>query len=148
MHKSISLLGISIPLFLALLLAGCGGNGDGNASASGTTSASSYDGTFTATVGDRSYDVPVNCSGLGEDDFEFRSDRSDASDTNGDGYVVSGMQNGEKFILTVMDHDTTWSTPNLSEWTVDGTTVEGAGPLYEDGGDNRTRSVSFTANCE
>jgi hypothetical protein len=137
----------SLLLVFALLLAGCGGDSEGSASGASTASASSYPGTFTATVGAQNYDVPVNCSGLGEDYFEFRSDRSDASDTNGDGYVVSGMKTGEKLILTVMDHDTTWSTPNLADWTVDGTTVTGSGSLYEDGGESRTRDASFTVEC-
>jgi hypothetical protein len=132
-------------LGLALLFAGCGGD---DASSSAASARSTYNGTFSGTIGERSYEVPVQCSDLGTDYFEFNSDRTDASDSNGDGYVISGMQNGSKLILTVIDQDTTWSTPNLAEWSVDDATITGSGTVQEDGGAMRSKTAAFTVSCE
>jgi hypothetical protein len=141
---------------VVLLVAGCGGGEPGDASTTddsapvASTSAAEHAGRFTGTVGAQPYDVPVTCIDHAEEYFTFRSDRTDVQDTNGDGYIISGDQMGEKLILTIVDGETTWSTPNVQTWDkqMEGRSVTGSGRLYEDGGDNRTRDASFTVACE
>ena len=47
--------------------------------------------------------IEVNYSGYDTDSFLFKSDKDGKTDTNGDGYVVYGVQNGDKFKLSIKD---------------------------------------------
>lgn len=47
--------------------------------------------------------IDVSYSGYNSDYFQFKSDEDEKTDTNGDGYVVYGVQNGDKFKLSIID---------------------------------------------
>lgn len=123
-----------------LLLTACG-NDAGNSSASNTDQ-----GQFTGTVNDNNYEVAISCSFHGTDNFTFKSDNTDAADSNGDGLIISGFQNGDKLIFSLSDNGAGYSTPNLQTWnkTADGAT--GSGALFPEGGGAQA-NVNFTVDC-
>ena len=47
--------------------------------------------------------IEVSYSGYNTDYFQFKSDEDEKTDTNSDGYVVYGMQEGNKFRLKIKD---------------------------------------------
>ena len=112
--------------------------------------AAAADGTgqFTGKLGEQAIVVEVTCQYIDQDYFMFKSDRSDSADSNGDGLVISGMQNGEKMVFTVIDHGTTWSVGRLAVFSKDvsGNSAKGAGTLQEDGG-SRSVETTFEVDC-
>lgn len=131
----------------AIVVAGCSEGGGTGDQAASTAPATSGGGAFTGSVGDRSYQVSVTCAYLDEDYFMFKSDRSDSSDTNGDGIIISGMQNGEKFVFTVIDNGKKYSTGKLAKFEKSASGATGSGTLSEDPGPN-TVEAEFTVACE
>jgi hypothetical protein len=121
--------------------------GDGSAE-SASKQAAGATGSFTGNVGEKSYAVDVTCQYLEEDYFMFKSDRTDSADSNGDGVVISGMQNGEKLVFTVIDQGSKWSVGKLAVFSKDvaGNSVKGAGTLHEDGG-SRSVEAAFEVDC-
>jgi len=104
-------------------------------------------GYFDGVVGEHAYLVNVNCSDLEQDYFRFLSDRTDAADSNGDGVIISGMQDGEKFVLTVIDNGVTLSTGRLENFKKSADGATGSGRLYRD---NSTEYAEghFTVICK
>jgi len=104
-------------------------------------------GYFDGVVGDHAFLVNVDCSDLEQDYFRFLSDRTDAADSNGDGVIISGMQNGEKFVLTVTNNGETFSTGRLENFKKNETGATGSGRLYQD---NSTGYLEthFTVICK
>jgi hypothetical protein len=96
---------ISIFLFL-----GC--NSSNTKTASGILKTSSEKGKFTATIKNKTYKVDVTCSSFNQDYFTFLSDKTDVTDTNGDGLIISGFQDGKKMILTIIDNGKSLSSGN------------------------------------
>lgn len=47
--------------------------------------------------------INVTYTGYNTEHFEFKSDEDDKTDTNGDGYVIFGKQDGKKFRLIILD---------------------------------------------
>jgi len=101
---------------------------------------------FDGVVGDHAYLVNVRCRDLEQDYFRFLSDRTDAADSNGDGVIISGMQDGGKFILTVVDNGVKLSTGRLENFTKNPNGATGSGTLHQDGS---TASLEghFTVVC-
>ena len=129
-----------------LLLAGCEqDNGMQEAPASHAAAASQ--GSFTGTVGGQEYEVTVDCFHLDKDWFTFLSDRDDVTDSNGDGLNISGMQNGDRFVLTVIDHGEKHSTGKLASFTKSATGAQGAGSLTLDGSP-QTLEAYFSVSCK
>ncbi len=102
-------------------------------------------GMFTGTVAEKKYKVGVNCTDIDKDYFRFLSDRTDVSDTNGDGIVLSGMENNGKLVLTIIDNGKTFSAGNV-KFTKGNNNAQGSGKLFEQGGD-AIHEVKFTVNC-
>ena len=124
---------------VTILLSACGGESNSTASAAAA-------GTFKGQVGDKQYDLQVRCRNLEEDYFQFLSDNNDYTDTNGDGLNISGMQNGDSFIFTVIDNGVTFSAPGLERFEKTANGASGSGKLWEDGGTS-TAEGSFTVDC-
>ncbi len=103
-------------------------------------------GNFSGNLADTEYNVAVICEYFDQDYFQFKSDQTDVTDTNGDGIVISGMQNNGKFVLTIIDGGTTYSTGNLSNFQKGDNAATGSGTLYEDGGTG-TAEASFSVDC-
>jgi hypothetical protein len=130
----------------SLAVVGCG---DGNEASEGAATAapdSSGSGSFTGHIGERSYKVNVSCAYLDKDYFTFLSDRTDSSDTNGDGIIISGMQNGKKLVFTVIDNGKKYSTGNLTTFEKSATGVRGSGTLFEDGANGQV-DADFSVDC-
>jgi len=89
-------------------------------------------GYFDGVVGDHAFLVNVNCSDLEQDYFRFLSDRTDVADSNGDGVIISGMQDGDKFVFTVINNGETFSTGRLENFKKNATGATGSGRLYQD----------------
>jgi len=138
---------VNLAIAFGALILGCG-DGTANPETQAKPAAKpTGGGMFDGKVGDRSYHLGVTCSYLDQDYFMFKSDRTDAVDSNGDGLVVSGMQNGDKFVLTVIDNGVTFSTGRLDSFSKSGTGAEGSGTLYQDGSPD-SFAAQFTVNCQ
>lgn len=104
-------------------------------------------GYFDGVVGDHAFLVNVSCSDLEQDYFRFLSDRTDAADSDGDGVIISGMQNGQKFVLSVTNNGETFSTGRLENFMKNASGATGSGRLYQD---NSTGYLEthFTVVCK
>jgi len=110
-------------------------------------SASPSGGYFDGVLGDHAYLVNINCSDLDQDYFRFLSDRTDSADSNGDGVIISGMQNGEKFILTIVDNGVTFSTGRLENFKKNPKGATGSGTLYQ-ANSNASSEGHFIVVCQ
>jgi hypothetical protein len=127
---------------ICTLLIGCGKGNDEN----GSSNVEKNSGMFSGTAAGNEYKVKVNCSYFDKDYFQFLSDKTDVSDTNGDGLIISGMENNGKFILTIIDNGKTLSTGNLTTFTKGNNNAEGSGELFEEGTAD-THDVQFSVIC-
>ena len=95
----------------------------------------------------RTYEVEVVCRDISGERFRFLSDATEAHDSNGDGLVVSGVQQGEQLMLILVDQGRSYRANRLSTWekTPDGAT--GSGMMLEDG-TAAPYGVSFRLSCE
>lgn len=89
-------------------------------------------GSFTGRVGEKSYAVDVKCSSLKQRYFNFKSDQTDAVDSNGDGLIISGLQNTDDFILTIIDNGVTYWAPRLASFEKSDVGAQGSGTLMEE----------------
>ena len=138
-------------VFLAItscaLIGGCG-DGTANPEPQAKPEAKpAAGGMFDGKVGDRSYHVAVECSYLDQDYFTFKSDRTDVTDSNGDGLIISGMQNGHKFALTVIDNGVKYSAGRLDSFSKSDTGAEGSGTLFQDGSPD-SFAAQFKVSCQ
>jgi len=124
------------------LLISCDKGNDEN----GSTDVQKNTGMFSGTVAGNEYKIKVSCSDFDKDYFQFLSDKTDASDTNRDGFVISGMESNGKFILTIIDNGKTFSSGNLSNFTKGDNNAEGSGKLFEEGTAG-THDIQFSVNC-
>ena len=131
-------------LVICLGMSGCGNGSQGAASSAGDDTAKR--GSFSGHLGQQAYEVAVTCQDLDKDYFRFLSDRTDATDDNDDGLIISGMQNGKKFVFTLVDHGNTYSTGNLQSFKKNASGMKGSGSLWPDGGGD-TAQVDFTVHC-
>lgn len=139
-----------VMVLFTVLFAGCNGsqNKQLRLEASGDMAPpTTMQGTFQADFNGKHYEVPIECSYYEHDYFKFQSDKTDVSDTNGDGLVVSGFQNGEKLVLTIKDQDVIYSAPGIREWKKENNGMEGSGVLFEEGGVKQSK-VSFQVKCQ
>ena len=129
-------------LVAGIVMAGCGkgGNEDGG---SGMEKAA---GMFTGAVAGNEYRVEVNCSYIDKDYFQFKSDKTDITDTNGDGLIITGMETGGKFSLTINDNGKTFSVGNLANFSKGNNKAEGSGQLFEEG-TSAAHDVRFSVVC-
>jgi hypothetical protein len=121
-------------------LIGCS---DGNAESSNTQKRS---GLFAGAIDGDEYKVEVSCSYFDEDYFQFKSDKTDVSDSNGDGIVISGMETNGKFTLTIIDNGKTFSAGSLSDFSKGDNKATGSGKLYEEG-EPGAHDVQFSVSC-
>ena len=101
---------------------------------------------FSASLGDKKFEVDVNCMYLDKDYFIFDSDaRGGLNDTNGDGIIVSGNQDGKKLSLIIVDNGKSYSAGNITiVKNENGAT--GSGTLFlQEGGEQP--KVSFSIVC-
>jgi hypothetical protein len=125
-----------------ILLIGCGKGND----ESGSSNVQKNSGMFSGSVAGNEYKVEVSCSYLDKDYFQFKSDKTDISDTNGDGIIISGMETSGKFTLTIIDNGKTFSVGNLSNFTKGDNKAEGSGKLFEEGTAD-AHDVQFSVIC-
>ena len=104
-------------------------------------------GLFSGTVAGNEYKVEVSCSYFDQDYFQFRSDKTDVSDTNGDGIIISGMETNGKFALTIIDKGKTFSVGNLSNFSKGDSSAAGSGKMFEEGTAD-AHDVQFSVRCE
>lgn len=128
---------------ICILLAGCSKSGNEGES----SNAQKNSGLFSGIVAGNEYKVGVNCSYFDKDYFQFKSDKTDISDTNGDGIILSGMENNGKFTLTIIDNGKTFSAGSLSNFTKGDDKAEGSGKLFEEG-TAKAHDVQFTVTCD
>jgi len=104
------------------------------------------EGTFSGNLDDKQYNVSIECSYFNEDYFKFQSDNTGATDSNGDGLIISGFQKDQKLVLTIIDNGKTFSAANI-QFTKGNNTASGGGRLFEE---NTTKSfkVSFKVECQ
>ena len=120
-------------IVFALILAGC--NDVPDAEAQGMlppTTQPANTGFFKGVVGDHAYLVNVECSNLEQDFFSFKSDRTEVADSNRDGVIISGTQNGQAFGLTVIDNGAKFSTAKLANFKKLPDGAQGSGTLFLD----------------
>ncbi len=127
---------------ICILLIGCSEGND----KSGSSSAQKNAGMFSGTVAGNEYKVEVSCSYFDKDYFQFLSDKTDVSDTNGDGIIISGMETNGKFVLTIIDNGKTFSVGKLSNFTKGYNRAEGSGKLFEEGTAN-AYDAQFSVIC-
>ena len=138
---------IVLASIISLLLFGCG-EGESAAEVSATKGAApSGGGSFNGRVGDQTYKVEVTCKGLDQDWFMFLSDRNDSTDSNGDGLNISGMQNGDNFILTIVDQGVTYSGGMHANFSKNANGAQGSGSLWQDNSRN-SFDAEFTVTCD
>lgn len=124
-------------------LIGCGEGSDN----SGISKVQKGLGEFSGTVAGKNYKVQVSCSYFNKDYFQFKSDKTDISDTNGDGIVISGMENNGKFALTIIDNERTYSAGNLSTFSKGDKKAEGSGKMFVEGSAD-AHDVQFSVICD
>lgn len=127
---------------MCILLIGCG---EGN-NESGNANAQKTSGLFAGAIAGNEYKVEVRCSYFDKDYFQFKSDKTDGSDTNGDGIIISGMETNGKFSLTIIDNGKTFSVGNLSNFSKSDNKADGSGKLFEEGTAN-AHDVQFAVSC-
>jgi len=137
---------IALLLIGSIVVSGCSDGNEASERAATAASVSTGGGSFTGRVAERSYQLSVTCSHLDKDYFTFLSDRTDSSDTNGDGIIISGMQNGKKLVFTVIDHDKKYSTGKLANFEKSATGASGSGSLFEDGANGQVDG-EFSLTC-
>jgi len=131
----------TVMIAIFITLAGCSEGSD----ESKNTNVQESSGMFSGSVAGKEYEVGVNCSDFDKDYFRFLSDRTDVSDTNGDGIIISGMENNGKLVLTVIDNGKTFSAGNVN-FTKGDNKAEGSGKLFEEGA-TLPHDVKFTVMC-
>ena len=127
---------------ICILLIGCSEGND----ESGSSNVQKNSGLFSGTVAENEYKVEVSCSYFDKDYFQFLSDKTDISDTNGDGIIISGMETNGKFTLTIIDNGKTFSAGKLSNFTKGDNNAEGSGKLFEEGS-AEAHDVKFSVIC-
>jgi hypothetical protein len=133
-------------IVLALFIVGCSDSSQTTGQESSSGSAAAERGSFSGNVDGKAYALDVDCSHLDQDFFMFKSDRTDATDSDGDGLVISGMQNGAKFVLTIIDNGQTYSTGNLATFEKSPDGAQGSGTLWlEDA--NESFPAEFSVLC-
>lgn len=108
--------------------------------------ASASAGLFKGTVGETDYELEVRCEHFDKDYFMFKSDLTDASDSNGDGIVISGFETRGKFVFTVIDDGKTYSTGRLATFSKGDNQAQGSGTVHEDGS-NSSYDARFSVTC-
>jgi hypothetical protein len=98
-------------------------------------------------LGEREISVEINCRFLEQDYFTFLSDRTDTTDSNSDGLIISGMQTSDKFLLTITADGETYSTGKLASFEKSANGARGSGSLFHDG-PGSTQDVEFTVVCQ
>ncbi|MEO0571503.1 MAG: hypothetical protein AAF039_07330, partial [Bacteroidota bacterium] len=89
----------------------------------------------------------VNCSFFGEDYFYFKSDKLETTDTNGDGIVITGHQQDDKMILTLILDGKTYSAANLAVQKKE-FTAKGAGKLFlQDTNEYVALEATYIVSC-
>ena len=141
-----------IIIISVLLLLGC--NSDKKTKITSKASKQSeYTGNFKAIIIDgensKSYSVKIRCRSFEEDYFQFFSDKDDVTDSNGDGLIISGFQDGKKLNLTIVDNGKSLSTGNITEFDkVKALSVlKGKGLLFKRG-TAQTVTVTFSVECK
>ena len=106
-------------------------------------------GVFKAVTSNKTYEVAIECSYYEEDYFQFKSDKLDVGDSNGDGLNINGYQNGKQLVLTIVDNGVNFSAPNITTWQKTDNAFKGTATLYEEGSSTaNTIEVTFSGSCK
>ena len=127
---------------LFILLISCSKENDEN----GSSTAQKNSGVFSGIVAGNEYKVNVSCSYFDKDYFQFLSDKTDVTDTNGDGLIISGIEYSGKFNLTIIDNGKIFRIGNLSSFKKSDHIAEGSGQLFEEG-TAVVHDVQFSVIC-
>lgn len=84
---------------------------------------------FKATFNDKTYDVIVECAVVNETSFKFKSDHTEIFDSNGDGLVISGIQDKKVLSFSIIDGDKAYSINTISSWNNVDNFVSGKGTM-------------------
>ena len=103
-------------------------------------------GIFNGNLGGKQYSVAIECSYFNEDYFKFQSDKTDVTDSNGDGLIISGFQKGKKLVLTIIDNGKTFSAANV-QLSKNDDTATGSGKLFEEG-TSKAFELTFKVECQ
>lgn len=125
-------------LLAALLATGCGQQGEPGIEPNGRVQLELLG---------KTYEVEVVCRDIAGEHFRFLSDATEAHDTNGDGLVVSGVQQGEQLMLVLVDQGRSYRANRLSSWEKTAAGATGSGMMLEDG-TAAPYGVSFRLSCE
>ena len=131
-----------LPFLLGAVLTACGGSDD----AAPTASSDAKPSKFSGTLDGKSYDVDVSCSFFSTDSFTMRSDKTDVTDSNSDGLIISGDEFNGGFSLTIVDQGNTYSIGRLEDFTKGDNSAQGSGQLIEEG-TSAMKDVEFTVTC-
>lgn len=105
-------------------------------------------GVFKAVTSNKTYEVAIECSYYEEDYFQFKSDKLDVGDSNGDGLNINGFQTGKQLVLTIVDNGVKFSAPNITTWQKTDNAFKGTATLYEEGSSTaNTIEVTFSGSC-
>ncbi len=139
-----------ITIISIFLLLGC--NSDKKTKTTSKASKKSeYTGSFKATTNDggnsKAYNVNIRCRSFDEEYFQFFSDKDDITDSNGDGLIISGFQDGKKLNLTIVDNGKSFSSGNITGFTKGHGILTAKGVLFKEN-TAETINISFFAKCE
>jgi len=118
-----------------------------DASKKSKTEVTTPKGTFSGNLMGKKYEVEIQYSYFNQDYFKFQSDKTDITDSYGDGLIISGYQQGKKMVLTINDNGKNFSSANI-QFTKADNIASGSGKLFEEGGDVTGLEVSFKIECQ
>ena len=104
-------------------------------------------GHFSATLGDKNYDLETQCLNLEKEFFTFASDSKDSPVYKGNRVVISGMQSLHNLMLTIMDDGETWSARNITAWEKSASGAAGSGQMVK-AGDSSSYEITFEVTCK
>ena len=96
------------------------------------------------TMDGKEYSSSVTCTYFEHDYFYFKSDKLETTDTNGDGIVINGHQQGNKMAFTLIVDDKEYSAANLGVQKKENTAL-GAGKLFS-GSESFKTTYKVTCN--
>ena len=126
---------------LALSIAGCGSATEPPPGAEAAQS-----GQFKGRVGTKKYEMAVSCRNFDKSWFLFLSDETDYEDSNGDGIILSGMQDGERANFMIEDQGVLYGTVSMERFYKSANGARGAGTLRTADGGNEI-GFDFSVDC-
>ncbi len=132
-------------MLLSLALIGIGCKGENKTDKNPNGSQNMEKSTVYVNMEGSEYSVDVNCAFFAEDYFYFKSDKLETTDTNGDGIVITGHQQNQKMILTLIVEGKTYSAANFGIKKTASTAI-GEGKLFAEGS-AESFDTSYKVTC-